>query len=225
VEYLRNIGALDRRLLAAHCVHVSPRDLRWLAQYQVKVSTQVSSNSYLGSGIAPLPAMLAQGLTVGIGTDDANCNDAVNPFAEMRLLSHLHRAHQADAEVIDPETLLEMATLDGARALGMEREIGSLEVGKKADVVLINLRHPQMTPHNNLSATLVFQAQGHEVDSVWVDGQALMRNRQLRFLPTSEEPSFYQDAQDRSLALSRRARIRIQRRDFPLDGEPSESVS
>ncbi|GAB4384365.1 MAG: amidohydrolase [Elainellaceae cyanobacterium] len=210
-EYLYNHGLLDERLLAAHCIYMNERDLRLLRQHQVKVSTQVASNAYLGSGIAPVPDMITSGITVGMGTDDANCNDSVNLLNDMKLLSHIHRAHTRDAAVLTPEKILELATIDGARAIGMEREIGSLEVGKKADIILIDLNHPQMIPCHNLPAALVFQSYGNEVNTVMVDGKVLMRYRELSFLPSEHEFTFYQETTKRSLAMLERAGIKSSR--------------
>jgi atrazine chlorohydrolase/5-methylthioadenosine/S-adenosylhomocysteine deaminase/melamine deaminase len=206
-EYLHNIGALDDRLLAVHCIHIDRRDVRLLAQHDVKVSTQAVSNSYLASGIAPVPDMLAQGMTVGMGTDDGNCNDSVNLLSDMKVLALVHRASTRDPSVITPEKILEMATIDGARALGMESLIGSLEPGKKADVILVDLRHPQTTPAHDLPATLVFQAYGNEVDTVLVNGKVVMRGRELAFLPRPEEHSFYQEASQRAEGILQRAGI------------------
>jgi cytosine/adenosine deaminase-related metal-dependent hydrolase len=206
-EYLHNIGALDDRLLAAHCIHIDRRDVRLLAQHEVKVSTQAVSNSYLASGVAPVPDMLACKMTVGLGTDDANCNDSVNLLSDMKVFALVHRATRQDASVVTPERILEMATIDGARALGMEGLIGSLEPGKKADVILVDLRHPQTTPAHDLPATLVFQAYGSEVDTVLVDGQVVMRRRELAFLPPARETSFYQDATGRAEGILKRAGI------------------
>lgn len=200
-EYLHNAGCLDHRLLAAHCVHIDERDVRLLKQHDVKVSTQPVSNSYLAAGVAPVREMIECGLTVGIGTDDANCNDSVNLISDMKVLALLHRATHQDASVITPEKILEMSTIDAARAIGMERELGSLEAGKLADVITIDLRTPQTTPCHDVAATLVFQAYGNEVDTVMVNGEIVMRHRQLRFLPVTEEAQFLADAADRSARI------------------------
>jgi atrazine chlorohydrolase/5-methylthioadenosine/S-adenosylhomocysteine deaminase/melamine deaminase len=202
-EYLHNTGCLDQRLLAAHCVHVDERDIRFFLQHDVKVSTQPVSNAYLASGVAPVPAMLTAGVTVGMGTDDANCNDSVNLISDMKVLALMHRAVHGDASVITPEKILEMATIDGARAVGMDRDIGSIEVGKKADLITIDLRTPQTTPAHDLAATIVFQAYGSEVDNVLVNGEIVMRDRQLAFLDGQDEHAFLDDAAARSARILR----------------------
>jgi atrazine chlorohydrolase/5-methylthioadenosine/S-adenosylhomocysteine deaminase/melamine deaminase len=207
-EYLHDLGCLDHRLLAAHCVHVDSRDVRLFRQHDVKVSTQPVSNSYLAAGVAPVPELLANGVCVGIGTDDANCNDSVNLISDMKVLALLHRAVHRDASVVTPEKILEMATIDGARCIGMDGEIGSLEVGKRADIVTLDLRHPQTVPAHDLAATIVFQAYGNEVDTVLVDGAVVMRGRVLSFLPTpAAEAALLRDAGERADAILARSGI------------------
>jgi cytosine/adenosine deaminase-related metal-dependent hydrolase len=208
-EYLHDRGCLDDRLLAAHCVHIGPRDIRLFRHHDVKVSTQPSSNSYLAAGVAPVPDLIANGVSVGIGTDDPNCNDAINMLGDMKMLALLHRATREDASILTPEKILEMATIDGARCIGMENEIGSLEPGKRADVITIDLmRHAQTVPAFDIPATLVFQAYGNEVDTVIVDGEIVMRDRRLRFLPTDDdEQAFFREASERAAAVLARARI------------------
>lgn len=207
-EYLHDIGCLDHRLLAAHCVHIDSRDVRFFRQHDVKVSTQPVSNSYLAAGIAPVPELLANGVCVGIGTDDANCNDSVNLISDMKVLALIHRAAHRDASIITPEKILEMATIDGARCIGMDGEIGSLEVGKRADLITLDLRHAQTVPAHDLAATIVFQAYGNEVDTVLVDGAVVVRGRVLSFLPTPEdEHALFTDAAERSTAILARSGI------------------
>nr|Q52725.2 RecName: Full=S-triazine hydrolase; AltName: Full=N-ethylammeline chlorohydrolase [Gordonia rubripertincta]AAA90931.1 N-ethylammeline chlorohydrolase [Gordonia rubripertincta] len=205
-EYLHHLGCLDDRLLAAHCVHIDSRDIRLFRQHDVKISTQPVSNSYLAAGIAPVPEMLAHGVTVGIGTDDANCNDSVNLISDMKVLALIHRAAHRDASIITPEKIIEMATIDGARCIGMADQIGSLEAGKRADIITLDLRHAQTTPAHDLAATIVFQAYGNEVNDVLVNGSVVMRDRVLSFLPTpQEEKALYDDASERSAAMLARA--------------------
>lgn len=211
-EYLHNLGLLDHRLLAAHCVHIGQRDVRLLRHHGVKISTQPVSNSYLGAGIAPVPELLASGVCVGLGTDDANCNDSVNMIADMKVLALTHRALHQDASIITPEKILEMATIDGAKCIGMADQIGSIEAGKRADLITISLRHPQMVPAHDLAAAIVFQAYGNEVNDVVVDGAVVMRDRVLAFLPTPQQESdLLNDAADRSAAILAKARIMADR--------------
>jgi atrazine chlorohydrolase/5-methylthioadenosine/S-adenosylhomocysteine deaminase/melamine deaminase len=204
-QFIDSHGCIDERLLAGHCVHVDQHDIRLLARAGARVSTQPVSNGYLGSGVAPVPAMLAAGLAVGLGTDDACCNDSVNLLSDIKVLACLHKAVHQDAAVLTAERALEMITIDGARAVGMAADIGSIEVGKKADLVVVDLRRPQTTPSHDLAATLVYQANGSEVDTVLVDGEVLLRNGRLSFLTPEEELLLYEDAQARSEKILRRA--------------------
>jgi cytosine/adenosine deaminase-related metal-dependent hydrolase len=198
---------LDHRLLAGHCVHSSPRDVRLLAGHGVRVSTQPVSNSYLGSGVAPIPQFLARGVRVGIGTDDGCCNDAVNLLADMKVLACLHRAASEDPSILTAEQIVELATIGGAAAAGMEDRIGSLETGKLADIVLIDLAQPQMIPAPNLPAALVWQADGSEVHTVLVNGEVVVRDGQPAYLTASEQQTLYADASARAAAIAQRAGI------------------
>lgn len=210
-EWLDAHHALDERLVAAHCTHASARDIRLLRRHDVKVAHQAASNGYLASGTAPIPEMLQAGITVGLGTDDANCNDSVNLIADMKVAFLAQRARTLDPGVLTPEKLLEMVTIDAARTIGLEDRIGSIEVGKQADVITIDLAHPQTTPSHDLCATLVLQAYGNEVDTVLVDGDVLMRAGQLRFLPQADERAFYADASARSTRIIAESGLRATR--------------
>jgi cytosine/adenosine deaminase-related metal-dependent hydrolase len=207
-EFLHDHGCLDARLLAGHCVHVDDRDIRLLARAGSRVSTQPVSNGYLGSGIAPVPEMLASGITVGVGTDDACCNDSVNLLSDIKTLVVLHKAARRDASALTAERALEMVTVDGAKAVGLASDIGSLEVGKKADIVMADLRRAQTTPAHDLAATLVFQAGGSEVDTVLVDGSIVIRGGRPTFLTPEEEQLLYEDATDRAARILARAGMR-----------------
>jgi len=205
VDLLDSHGLLDGALLAAHCVHLDDQDLSTMAARGVRIATQPSSNAYLGAGVAPVPAMLRHGLTVGLGTDDANANDSVNLFSEMRMLALLQQAVAQDPAVIPPGRVLEMATSAGARAVGAGDLIGSLEVGKRADLVLLDLGGVRTTPVHDVVTSLVFQAGGAEVDTVIVDGRLLMHDRVLTFLTPQDERALCRDAQQRAEQLVARA--------------------
>jgi atrazine chlorohydrolase/5-methylthioadenosine/S-adenosylhomocysteine deaminase/melamine deaminase len=206
-EFLERHQLLDSSLLAAHCVHSTSRDVRLLASRGVRVSTQPVSNSYLGSGVAPVTEFLARDMAVGIGTDDGCCNDSVNLLADMKVLACLHRAVHEDASVLTAERVVEMATLGGAAAVGMLDRIGSLEVGKLADVVLVDLQRPQLVPAPDLAAALVWQANGSEVDTVLVHGEVRVRHGRPTFLNDDELSELYRDANERAASITRRAGI------------------
>jgi atrazine chlorohydrolase/5-methylthioadenosine/S-adenosylhomocysteine deaminase/melamine deaminase len=208
VAYLDEQGVLGPELLAAHCVDVDASDVDLLRRRDVKVSVQPASNAYLASGIAPVVEMLRAPLTIAIGTDDANCNDSLGLIPDLKLLSHLQALATGDAAALSPEQALELATVGGARAIGLDAEIGSLEPGKRADVVAIDLRRPQLVPAWNVSAAIVLQAYGDEVDTVLVDGEILLRDGRLTRLTRDEELAAYADAAGRSRDIVRRAGLR-----------------
>ncbi|MCD9022957.1 amidohydrolase family protein [Cohnella silvisoli] len=205
-EYLHSIGFLSPRILAAHCVWLTEKDIRLFQIHDVKAAHNVICNHYIASGVAPVAKMTALGITVGLGTDDANVNDSVNMFQSMKIAALAQRAKYLDASVLTTEKVVEMATIDGARSIGMESEIGSLEPGKKADVILIDLNHPQFWPLNNIPSALVFQAYGSEVETTIVDGRILMEDRKLNFLGT-DETFLYQQAQKASIDIATKARL------------------
>jgi atrazine chlorohydrolase/5-methylthioadenosine/S-adenosylhomocysteine deaminase/melamine deaminase len=209
VEYLDYVHALDDRLLAAHCVDITDREIRLIAEAGTKVSTQPASNAFLAAGVAPVPQLLRAGVTVGIGTDDANCSDAVDVFGSMKLLALLHRAVTRDAGVISPRKVVEMATIDGAHALGMGRLIGSIEPGKRADLVILDLDEPRMTPAVDLYAALVFQQPVVAVRTVLVDGRTVVADGLPTFLASPHElGDLVREATRRSSAIAARAGLR-----------------
>ena len=207
-EYLHSRGHLDHRLLAGHCVGLSRHDIKLLKAADVKGCTQVVSNCFLAMGMAPVPELLQAGVTLAVGTDDVNCNGSVNLLSDMKTLVLVHRALADDPSALTAEQVLEMATINGARAVGMEKEIGSIEAGKRADIILVDLGRAQMTPTHHLPSAIVFQTYGNEVDTVLIDGRIVMRNRQMTWLTAAEERTLYRDAGERSAAISVRAGIR-----------------
>ena len=207
VEYLATIGFLGPEVLAAHCVQVDANDIRILAHHGVRVAYNPVSNMFLGSGIAPVAEMLTAGLTVGIGTDDPNCNSSVNLLADLKFAALAQKARYRHAAAITAERTLEMATIDGARAVGLDREIGSLEVGKKADMIVVDLSGPHNVPLYAVPSALVYQARGDEVDTVIVDGRVVVRDRTLTMLDETEHRAIMQQAQRTSEAVVERARL------------------
>lgn len=204
-DYLNCLGVLHPRLLGAHCVWLDDRDIRLFKAHDCKISHCPSSNMFLASGIAPVPKFLAAGITVGLGTDDTNTNSNVSIMTEMRHAALLQKGHLRDPGAMTAEKVLEMATIDGARAIGLHEQIGSLEVGKKADLVLFDTRQPWWYPRHHLPSVIVYQAHVDDVDTVIIDGQVVMRNRHLSFLPQGERHAFFQSAQAASEAIVERA--------------------
>jgi 5-methylthioadenosine/S-adenosylhomocysteine deaminase len=133
----------------------------------------------LASGIAPVPEMMAQGVTVALGTDGCASNNDLDLFAEMDTAAKLHKVNKLDPTVMDAQTLLRMATVDGARALGLEHSIGSLQAGKRADLIVIDTKKPHLIPLYNPYSHLVYAACGHDVLHSIIDGNVVMENREL----------------------------------------------
>lgn len=208
-EYLDSIKFLNPRLLAAHCVWVNDRDIRLLKQNDVKVAHQPNANMYLAAGFSPIPKILAQGITVGLGSDDGNCNDSVSMFSEMRSAALIHKAHNLDASCITSDEVVEMATIEGAKAIGKENEIGSLEVGKKADIIILDLNAPHLRPMHHLPSVLAYQARGTEVETVIVNGKILMENHKLTWMSEDDENKLLEQAQASSTAIKDRADLEL----------------
>lgn len=177
VELLARLGVFDIPTVAAHCVHLSDEDIRILAEKRVSVATNPISNCKLANGFAPVPKLLQNGINVCIGTDGAASNNTLNLFREMSFVSLLHKGAEEDPLVVSAADTLKMATVSGARALGLDAMIGSIEVGKRADIVLLDTDCPQMNPHNKLINALVYSANGSEVDTVLVDGEIVLEHR------------------------------------------------
>ena len=184
LELAYDLNILGRDCVAAHCVWLTEMEIRMLKESETSVSHNPGSNSKLGNGISPAPELINAGINVGLGHDDAECNNTVDMFEAVKLASIIHRAHRADASLMPAVRVLEMATVNGARALGMEKELGSIEPGKKADLITVNLRNLRLTPlvlgrHFNLYSHMVYAAHGDDVNTVIIDGKVVMDNRKL----------------------------------------------
>jgi 5-methylthioadenosine/S-adenosylhomocysteine deaminase len=179
-EVLLKLGVLDGRVVAAHGVWESDGDLRILKQKGTGVAHCPSSNTKLASGIAPVTKMLKMGVTVGLGTDGfAGSNDTADLIAEMSLAAKLQKVVQMDPEVLPAEQVLQMATIDGARVLGLDKEIGSLEAGKRADLIAVSLVHPNAIPLYNVYSQLAYAAKAADVQDVFVNGRQIVRDRRM----------------------------------------------
>jgi 5-methylthioadenosine/S-adenosylhomocysteine deaminase len=171
-----------RRALAAHGVWVSPDDITTLVRRGVGVSHNPESNMKLASGTAPVTGYLAAGAALGLGTDGAASNNDLDMFEAMRQASLLAKHATRDPRAVPAMTALELATLGGARALGMERDLGSLEAGKKADVIVVRMNRARQTPVYDPVSHVVYVTRGDDVDTTIVNGRILMRNRVVRTL-------------------------------------------
>lgn len=185
IEMAERNGLFDVPAIAAHCVQITENDIDILKAKNVSVVTNPASNMKLGNGFAPVPKMLETGINVCIGTDGAASNNSLNLFHEMSLLALIHKGVARTPQCVSAREVLRIATINGAKALGLEKEIGSLEEGKKADIAILNLNTPSLTPRNNLIAGLSYSANGSEVETVIIDGKITMENR--RILTMDEE--------------------------------------
>lgn len=185
IEMAERNGLFDVPAIAAHCVQITESDMEILKAKGVSVVTNPASNMKLGNGFAPVPEMLEKGINVCIGTDGAASNNSLNLFHEMSLLALIHKGVKRTPQCISAAQNFRIATINGAKALGLSEEIGSLEVGKKADIAILNLNTPSLTPRNNLLAGLSYSANGSEVETVIIDGKITMENR--RVLTMDEE--------------------------------------
>ena len=179
IEMADKNGLFDVPAIAAHCVQITESDMEILKKKNVSVVTNPASNMKLGNGFAPVPEMLEKGINVCLGTDGAASNNSLNMFHELSLLTLIHKGVKKTPQCISAKEGFRIATINGAKALGLEKEIGSLEVGKKADIAILNLNTPSLTPRNNLLAGLSYSANGSEVETVLIDGKVTMENRKI----------------------------------------------
>jgi len=201
LEYLEDTGLATPHLCAARCVWVSDAGQALLAERDVKVMHCPSSNLKLGSGLAPVVEMRARGISVSLGADGAACNNRLDMFEEMRLAATL-QAVRKQPGLLTARDVLWMATREGARALGLEREIGSIETGKRADLILIERDRPHLAPDADAWSTLVYAARGMDVRLTMVDGSILVRDFSLAH---QDVAAITADARMAAAALSSRA--------------------
>lgn len=177
--YLEKINFLSPRVLAAHVVHVNDEEIATLKRREVGVAHCPQSNMKLASGTSPVPAMLKAGVRIGLGTDGAASNHDLSMWEEIDSAAKLHKLIANDPTVVPAAQALEMATIGGARAIHQEKEIGSIEKGKRADVIIVDLNAPHLTPVYNFYSHLVYAAKASDVSETIVNGRVLMRNRRL----------------------------------------------
>jgi 5-methylthioadenosine/S-adenosylhomocysteine deaminase len=204
VAYLDSLGLSGAHVVLAHCVHLHAAELDILANTRTNVVHCPSSNLKLGSGIAPITEMLQRGISVSVGADGAACNNRLDMFTEMRSMALIQKALHG-SEVLPAKQALRMATMGGAKALGLEKQIGSLKTGKRADVIVVNMNSLHSTPcARDLVSGLVYSALTTDVQSVVIDGQVVMKDRKL---VTVDEKSVVEDATRKSDELIKRAGI------------------
>jgi 5-methylthioadenosine/S-adenosylhomocysteine deaminase len=186
VQYLERIGLLGPDVVGAHCVWVDAADMSILAHYGVGCTHNPSSNMKTASGVMPIPEMLAAGVRVGLATDGAASNNNQDMFEEMDLAAKLQKVARRDPRALPAEQIVEMATIGGARAVHMEKQIGSLEAGKKADVIVVDTTAPHATPMYNVYSELVFALKASDVKTVVVNGKIVMEDRRMLTLDEKE---------------------------------------
>src|SRR5215204_884718 len=203
LEYLADTGLATPHLCTAHCVWVTEREQALLAERDVKVLHCPSSNLKLGSGLAPVAEMRARGISVSLGSDGAACNNRLDMFEEMRLAATLQAVRKRPGTLTARDAVW-MATREGARALGIEREVGSIETGKRADLILVDRDRPHLAPDPDPWSTLVYGARGTDVRLTMVDGEILVRDSTLQHLDAG---AITAEARTAAAQLIRRAGI------------------
>jgi 5-methylthioadenosine/S-adenosylhomocysteine deaminase len=201
VELMDSLGLFQgRHVLAAHCVHLSAKEIAILVKNKVGIAHNPESNMKLASGIAPLPQLLQKGALVGLGTDGASSNNNLDMLEEMRTCALLHKVATMSPTVLPAKQVLKMATKDGARVLGLNN-VGSIAPGQKADLLIFDLQKPHWTPLYNPVANLVYAAQSSDLQTVIIDGKLVMKERQV--LTLDEERVLF-EAEKRGQDLIRR---------------------
>jgi 5-methylthioadenosine/S-adenosylhomocysteine deaminase len=201
VEFLDDFTIPGSRSIFAHCVHISDHEIQILKERGTSVSHNPVSNMMLGDGVAPVVAMLRHGVNVALGTDGAASNHSQDLFETMKIASLLQKVHHQNAGVIDPYAVLHMATTGGAHALGLSSFSGTIELGKRADLITVQLDAVHNQPVNDLFSQLVHCAKASDVQTVIVNGRVLMRDRQLQL---ADEKKVLEEARNANLDLMNR---------------------
>ncbi len=179
ISLLNSLDVLDQKVMAAHCVHLSEKDIQILAEKKVKVAHCPESNMKLASGVAPIPKLMEAGVIVSLGTDGAASNNDLSLFQEMDTAAKLHKVIHNDPTVMEAELVVSMATINGARALGLDKLIGSIEIGKKADIIVVETNKPRLIPMYNPYSHLVYTVEGNDVWMTIIDGKIIYKDNQI----------------------------------------------
>lgn len=208
VDLLKKLNILGPNVLMVHCCWINEQDMDLIKQYDMKVSHDVCANMFLASGVAPVPQMLQKGLTLSLGVDGAASNNAQDMIELMKFTALQHKVNTRNPMAISAEKVLELATIDGARAIGMEKEIGSLEIGKKADLVVFDpLECPKTIPMHNPVSTLVYSSSLKNITDVFVDGNVIMQDGVVKTIRNRTEKQLLQDVQTCAENLCERGKI------------------
>lgn len=202
MSYCNSVNLLGPQTVLVHMVHLDDSDIKTLAETGTHIVHCPSSNTKLASGICRVPDLLSASVNVTLGTDGAPCNNTCDMLQEMRLAGILHKVTRMDPTSVPAETVLETATINGAKALGLADSIGSIEKGKKADFVVLNMRAVPLQPWFNPVSAVVYSATGRDVELVVVDGREVVKNGKLM---TMDEESVWKEAEWRSKEVVERA--------------------
>ena len=186
VEVLAKNNILDKKTILAHCCWLNKKETKLLGQTGASVAHCPASNMKLASGVMPLQEMTEVGVNVSLGTDGVCSNNNLDMLEEMKIAALLHKVNKLDPSIADAQTVLDMATINGAKALGLENEIGSLEKGKKADMIILDFEKSHLVPRHNLISHLVYSANGSDVDTTIINGKIVMENRKIKKIDESE---------------------------------------
>ena len=201
IQYVNGLGVFDVPCIVAHAVYATDEDIRIMAEKNVHVVICPKSNMKLGNGFSPADKFLEAGMNVCLGTDGCGSNNSLNMFQEMSAAALVYKGANRKAQCVSAADVLKMATVNGAKAVGHEGELGVIREGAIADLILVNLNEPQFIPANNIISGLVYSATGAEVDTVLVDGQVLMENRRLT---TIDEARVYEEIRKITARLNMR---------------------
>ncbi|MGL6174955.1 MAG: amidohydrolase [Cellulosilyticaceae bacterium] len=179
LEYLESIGLLSDRLVAAHCIFLTEKDIELMKKYEVKVAHCIGSNTKAAKGVAPIRKVLEAGIPVGLGSDGASSGNTLDIITQFKLFANFHKLENKDRGVFPAQEIIKLGTITGAKVLNKEQEIGSIEVGKKADLVLIETESVNMFPVFDPYSAIVYSANASNVDTVFVNGKCLVKNKQL----------------------------------------------
>jgi 5-methylthioadenosine/S-adenosylhomocysteine deaminase len=186
VKYLDSIGFLEGKIIAAHCVWLNQEEIEIMAKHNVGVSHCIESNLKLSSGIAPVAKMIRKGVKVSMGTDGAASNNNLDLLEEISIAAKVQKGITADPTVLDVKTCMKMLTIWAAEGLGLEKEIGSIEVGKKADMILMNLRKPHLQPIYDIYSAIIYSAKASDIEDVFVNGVPVILNGRAQFIDEDE---------------------------------------
>jgi len=209
MEFMNEVGLTGPNIMLIHAVWLTDKDIKLLAQTKTNICHCPSSNMKLASGFARVPEMLEAGVNVALGCDGGVSNDCYDMIREMKIAALIHKARLQSPTAVTAEQAIEIATINGAKALSWDDKIGSLEVGKRADIILIDAKKPHMVPYRNLPSNLVYSAVGSDVDTVIIDGKIVMEKRVIK---TIDEVPVIEKALELSEKVDERAGITIRPR-------------